>query len=49
MNKAAYSPEVKDHVDLEAIVLPNREGSFGIEYNGGATTMINEVVIKWDK
>ncbi|MFC0877455.1 hypothetical protein ACE01N_12715 [Saccharicrinis sp. FJH2] len=47
--KAAYPPKVKDHVDLEAIVLPNREGSFGIEYNGGATTMINELVIKWDK
>ncbi|MFB6318629.1 hypothetical protein [Saccharicrinis sp. FJH54] len=45
--KAGYPPIVKDHVDLNAIVSPTREGSFGIEYNGGATTMINEVKIDW--
>jgi hypothetical protein len=33
---------------MEAEITPGRSGGFGIEYNGGAATMIRELKAVWN-
>jgi len=40
-------PEVLTEVNIENIIAPAREGGFGIEFNGGASVMINEIKAEW--
>jgi len=40
-------PEVVTEVNLETEINPGRSGGFGIEYNGGAATMIKELKVEW--
>ncbi|GGF51868.1 hypothetical protein GCM10011339_45570 [Echinicola rosea] len=42
-----YPAQVKKEVHLSETVNPNDHGGFAIEYNGGSTTMINEVKLQW--
>ncbi len=39
--------EISPFVDLETDVTPNNYGGFGIQYNGGSTTMINDLKVEW--
>ncbi len=39
--------EISPYVDLQTDVTPNNYGGFGIQYNGGSTTMINDVKVEW--
>jgi hypothetical protein len=40
-------PEVLTKVDIEADIIPGKSGGFGIEYTGGAATMIKEMKVEW--
>ena len=40
-------PEVFTEVNMETEINPGRSGGFGIEYNGGAATMIKELKAEW--
>lgn len=40
-------PEVLPSVSIETSISPGREGGFGIEFNGGASVMINEMKVEW--
>jgi hypothetical protein len=40
-------PEVVTEVNMETEINPGRSGGFGIEYNGGAATMIKELKVEW--
>jgi hypothetical protein len=40
-------PEVVTEVNIETEINPGRSGGFGIEYNGGAATMIKELKVEW--
>ncbi|MEJ2545049.1 MAG: hypothetical protein P8Y99_13365, partial [Calditrichaceae bacterium] len=40
-------PEVVSEVNLETNITPNDFGGIGIQYLGGATTMIREMRIEW--
>ena len=40
-------PEVVTEVNMETEIIPNQFGGFGIQYAGGATTMINELKVEW--
>ena len=40
-------PEVLTEVNIENNIAPAREGGFGIEFNGGASVMINEIKAEW--
>ncbi|QDH78640.1 hypothetical protein FKX85_06165 [Echinicola soli] len=44
---ADYPVEVKDRVELSSNISPDPYGGFGLEYNGGSPTMINEVKLEW--
>ena len=45
--KAPGRPEVLMEVNIETEINPGRSGGFGIEYNGGAATMIKEMNVEW--
>jgi hypothetical protein len=45
--KIPNRPEVVTEVNMEAEINPGRYGGFGIEYNGGAATMIKELKVEW--
>jgi hypothetical protein len=45
--KAPGRPEVVTEVNMEADIIPNAYGGFGIEYNGGASSMIREMKVEW--
>jgi hypothetical protein len=40
-------PEVLSEVNIETEITPGISGGFGIEYNGGAATMIKELKVEW--
>jgi hypothetical protein len=40
-------PEVVKEVNIETEIIPNKSGGFGIQYVGGASTMINELKAEW--
>lgn len=40
-------PEVLPEVNIETTINPGPAGGFGIEFNGGASTMINEMRAEW--
>lgn len=40
-------PEVATEVNMETEINPARSGGFGIEYYGGAATMIKELKVEW--
>jgi hypothetical protein len=40
-------PEVVTEVNMETEINPGRSGGLGIEYNGGAPTMIKEMRVEW--
>jgi hypothetical protein len=40
-------PEVVTEVNMDIEINPGRSGGFGIEYNGGAATMIKELKVEW--
>lgn len=40
-------PEVLPEVNIETNIVPEKAGGFGIEFNGGASTMINEIKVEW--
>ncbi len=39
--------EVLPEVNIETGITPGKSGGFGIEYNGGAATMIREMKVEW--
>ena len=41
-------PEVLTEVNMETEINPGRSGGFGIQYNGGAATMIKELKAVWN-
>lgn len=41
-------PEILPAIDISTDIITNNFGGFGIQYNGGANTMINEVDINWN-
>ncbi|WP_116107553.1 hypothetical protein [Lewinella sp. IMCC34191] len=43
-----YPGDVHDRLDLRAAIEPTRAGGFGVLYNGGSTTMINRVALRYD-
>jgi hypothetical protein len=45
--KITDRPEVVTEVNMESEIIPGRSGGFGIEYNGGAATMIKELKVEW--
>jgi hypothetical protein len=45
--KITDRPEVVTEVNMETEIIPARSGGFGIEYNGGAATMIKELKVEW--
>jgi hypothetical protein len=45
--KIPNRPEVLTSVNIETEIDPGKAGGFGIEYNGGAATMIKEMSVKW--
>ncbi|MCX6333343.1 MAG: hypothetical protein NT092_03465 [Bacteroidia bacterium] len=45
--KIPNRPEVAAEVNIETEIDPGRSGGFGIEYNGGAATMIKEMKVEW--
>lgn len=45
--KVPDRPEVVTEVNMETEIIPARSGGFGIEYNGGAATMIKELKVEW--
>ena len=45
--KAPDRPEVLTKVNIEADIVPCKSGGFGIEYTGGAATMIKEMKVEW--
>jgi len=45
--KEPNRPEVLTKVDMEADIIPGKSGGFGIEYTGGAATMIKELKAEW--
>jgi hypothetical protein len=40
-------PQVVKEVNIETEISPDKSGGFGIQYVGGASTMINELKVKW--
>jgi hypothetical protein len=44
---AEERPNVLKEVHMETNIIPNAFGGFGIEYNGGSPTMINEMKVLW--
>jgi hypothetical protein len=46
--KIPNRPEVVTEVNMEAEITPGRSGGFGIEYNGGAATIIRELKAVWN-
>ncbi len=45
--KVPGRPEVVTEVKMEAEIAPDKSGGFGIEYTGGAATMIKEMKVEW--
>ena len=45
--KVPGRPEVLTEVNMEADINPRKSGGFGIEYTGGAATMIKEMKVEW--
>jgi hypothetical protein len=45
--KIPNRPEVLTEVNMETEINPDRAGGFGIEYNGGAATMIKVLNVEW--
>ena len=45
--KAPGRPEVVTEVHMQTEINPDRSGGFGIEYNGGAATLIKELKVEW--
>jgi|WetSurMetagenome_2_1015567.scaffolds.fasta_scaffold00002_65 hypothetical protein len=45
--KIPNRPEVLTELNIETKIEPGSHGGFGIEYNGGATTMIKELKVEW--
>jgi hypothetical protein len=45
--KLPNRPEVLTEVNMEADIVPGKSGGFGIEYTGGAATMIKEIKVEW--
>ena len=43
----ADQPEVLPEVNIKTTIEPNTFGGFGIQYNGGATTMIRKLGVEW--
>lgn len=41
-----YGPEVVDDFDISTDIIPFEHGGFGIEFNGGAKTLIKELTVK---
>ncbi len=41
-------PDIMPSVDLQIKVEENDFGGFGVQYNGGSTTMINDVKVEWE-
>ncbi|MDN3670137.1 hypothetical protein QWY93_12455 [Echinicola jeungdonensis] len=46
-DKSKYPDQVLDEVQISAPIEPDSKGGFGIEYQGGSTTMINKVELNW--
>jgi len=40
-------PEVLTEVNMETEIIPGNYGGFGIEYTGGASSMIREMKVEW--
>jgi hypothetical protein len=40
-------PEVATEVNMETEIIPGKSGGFGIEYTGGASSMIREMKVEW--
>jgi len=40
-------PEVATEVNMETEIIPGESGGFGIEYTGGASSMIREMKVEW--
>lgn len=40
-------PEVMTDLNMEMTIAQGKEGGFGIDYNGGAATMIKELKVEW--
>jgi hypothetical protein len=45
--KISGRPEVLPEVNIETVIEPSRDGGFGIEFNGGASSMIRELRAEW--
>jgi hypothetical protein len=45
--KVPDKPEVVSEVNMEAEIIPDKSGGFGIEYTGGASAMIKEIKVEW--
>ena len=45
--REAYPDSVGDTLELSATVAPGRRGGFGVEYNGGSSTMIDWVELRY--
>jgi len=41
-------PEVLTEVNIEKAIQPNNFGGFGIEYTGGASSLIKEIKVEWE-
>jgi hypothetical protein len=41
-------PEVLPGVNMETEIAPDRSGGFGIEYTGGAATLIKKLKVEWE-
>jgi hypothetical protein len=45
--KIPNRPEVLTTVYIDTVIDPGKAGGFGIEYNGGAATMIKDLMVEW--
>jgi hypothetical protein len=45
--RAPGRPEVLTEVNIETEITPVRSGGFGIEFNGGSASMIEEMKVEW--
>jgi hypothetical protein len=46
-NTESVSTEVLPEINMGTEIKPNEYGGFGIEYNGGAPTMIKDIRVEW--
>ena len=47
--KAPGRPEVLPEVNIETEITPVKSGGFGIEFNGGAASLIREMKVEWKR